>query len=261
MVNVTNIHYLAVFICNLFVDGRFRTAHFLFKPNTFDFDLLTQFDSICTKSIPVYLTDVTQPWILPWDDMDSPDNVLQLCFFDRSESTNDILQLQSKAYYRIFSFHSNDSFGRGRQTALKALRHFSDSKTLIVLYNSKNVSVFTKFHQQTPIFVVKNEINLNDVDSFDRTLGEIERMQSIAIQRIKFCDTSVHGIDFDWGSTVEIIWMHYYHFQLNGSFINMTWYDLDESPNIETYRYCTLQSSNYYKEVLFKYECSANGNS
>lgn len=100
-----NFQYLALFICHLFGDGNFRTVHILFKPTTFNFDLLMQIDSVCSEPIPLYLTDITQPWEWPWNQNDNPNNVLQFMFFEPKTLAKDGNQLKNGfALYRIFAF-------------------------------------------------------------------------------------------------------------------------------------------------------------
>lgn len=259
MVNVTNVHHLALFICHLFIDGHFRTAHFLYKPNTFNFDLLLQIDTVCSEPITFYLTDINLPLEWPWNDKDSPDNVLQLCFFDQRKLTEDISQLKPKstALHWIFGFHSNDTANMGKQTTtFDILRQLPDSKILVVGYNSKNVTIFVdnglnkKLNRQ-PIFVVNNKTNFNDINLFDRTFGEYERKQSISIEQMEYKDIWP-GIDTT-AFFVQKLWMNYYHLQLNNSLLHMI--DMDTLNE----QYCTLQSSNYYKELSTEYKCNANG--
>lgn len=262
MVNVTSIHHLALFICHLFIDGHFRTAHILYKPNTFEFDWLLQIDTVCPGPIPFYLTDVTLPWEWPWNSNDTPENVLQLSFFDTGHSDIDQVQ-QGYAHYCALCLPSHDAINAKQRTSIfTALRQFSDTKVILVNYNTVNVSVFidSKYSNEQPIFFNDNETNFEEFDLFDRTFGEYERTRSIAIQRVDFIDKSAHGMDIDYEYMTEVIWLHYYHLHLNNSFINMTWIDDEESPPFLTNQQCTLQSPDYYKELAYKYHCAANGN-
>lgn len=89
MVNVADIHHLALFICYSFIDGYFRTIHDLYQPNAFEFNWLLQLDAKCLEPILFYLTDITFPWDWPWTNNDNPKNMLQLNFFDANNLADD----------------------------------------------------------------------------------------------------------------------------------------------------------------------------
>lgn len=253
MVFVSSVHHLVLFICHLFIDGNFRTAHFLYKPNTFDFDWLLEIDAVCPEPIPLYLTDITLPWAWPWSEKNTPDNVLQLNFFDPIHLTEDIDQLKKGyAHYCIFSFSSvNMNDTKQQDSIFKTLRGLPDSKTLIVQYNTKNVSVFIRNKRLTQqhIFLVNHKTNFKHVNLYERTFGEFERMQSLAIHRVKFSQKSILDTSWEHGD-IETFCTHYYHLQLNNSYINMTWFD-------RTNAYCILEAPNYYKELSTNYKFKA----
>lgn len=263
MLNVTVVHHLALFICHLFIDGNFRTAHFLYKPNTFEFDWLLKIDRVCPEPIPLYLTDITLPWDWPWNADDNKDNVLQLCFFDPSQLSKDINELQSKgdAYYRVFAF---DSVAMADKTkgalALKALRQLPHSNDLIVHYKPKNVSVYPNngmSTEQNPILIVDEKTNFAGINLFDHTFGEFERSHAIALNLLLFVDSN--GVETAIRFRVDVLILHYYHQQLNNSYINMTWVDLRK--NIVTNKICAPQPRNYYKELSSEYKCIEMENS
>ena len=186
-----NFHYLALFICHLFGDGRFRTVHILFKPSAFNYSLLNHIDSVCPDPIPLYLTDITKPWEWPWNQNDNPNNVLQLLFFDPKTLSKDGKQLKKGlAFYRIFAFSTTDVIQTKTQVSIaKRLRKFSDSNMLILNYDAKNVSVYIDYglsgvsrQKSKPIFIINKNTNFKRVNLFDHTFGKYERMQSVAIK-------------------------------------------------------------------------------
>lgn len=269
MANVTGIHQLALFICHLFIDGHFRTAHFVYKPNTFEFDWLLQMDAICPEPIPLYLSDITLPWEWPWNDKDTLNNVLQLNFFDMNNNlADDVDQLQeSCAYYRVFCFPStNLPNAEQRSFVFSTLRPFCDSNILLVDYNTKNVSTFIDSNydsnwksSQEPIVIVSDETEIEHANLFDRTFGEYERMQSIAIQRALPPSQLEQTTYFPYVAA-ETIWMHYYHLRLRSSIINVTWFDNRNYPFTVTDKQCLLQVPDHYKEFSHTYQCIENGN-
>lgn len=233
MVNLSSYCHLTQFICHLFIDGRFRTAHFLYKPNTFDFDLLQQIDRLCSEPMQIYLTDITLPLEWPWNDNDNTENVLQLSILDPGDFEEDISQIEfyAVAYYQVFGFYSNDQF---------------DCEEISSIFQ---VLTSQSDEMNSQILLVQ----------YDERFGDLERMQPIAVQRTDPALAFEHGLKTDYVLTLEIVWMHHYHLQLNNSFINMTWVD-DEDSFTQT-KHCVLQSSHHYKELFYEYHCTANGNS
>lgn len=55
--NFQTFHSLALFICHLFVDGKFRTAHIVHDQNVFDPRLISEIHLNCFEPIPYVLTD------------------------------------------------------------------------------------------------------------------------------------------------------------------------------------------------------------
>lgn len=270
MVNVTSTYYhLALFICHLFIDGQFRTAHFVYKSSTFDSDLLLQIDKLCPARIPSYSTDLTLPWEWPWNRNDNINTVLQLNILSSNNLTGDIDELENGfAYYRVFCFASIDAMDSNQQTSIFAtLRDLTNSKNLIVYYNAQNASIFidpiaANFHSNPKlVYVVNRDANYRQVNLFDQTFGEFERTQSIAVRRIISSIKKLHGVEFSPIFHPEVLRIQYYHLHLKNAFIYMTWVDYLEHPPFETNRYCLLQPSNYYKELTYKYQCTENQNS
>lgn len=235
--SVSNFRYLVLFICHLFGDGKFHTAHILFKPNTFDYELLTHIDSICPHPIPLYLTDITKPWDWPWNQSDNPNNVLQIIFFDPKKFTKDKKHLKKGfALYRVFAFHSTDVTDMKTRTSIaKGLRQFSDSNKLILNYDTKNVSVYIDYgltgvqrEKPKPIFIVNKNTNFKRVNLFDRTFGKYEQiqLQSVAIKQhiqgnsLKDIRRKINkNLHFDSYGYIS----NYFNTFLNKSHINLEW--------------------------------------
>lgn len=58
--NTTPFHSLALFICHLFIDGKFRSGHVLYEPNALDDRIFTEIKSICPEPMPWQTIDITQ---------------------------------------------------------------------------------------------------------------------------------------------------------------------------------------------------------
>lgn len=241
MANVTYFHQLALFICHLFIDGHFRTAHIFYKPNAFDYEFITHIDSICPEPMPLYLTDITQPWVWPSNQHDSPDNVLLLSFFeiDPMKLQNDVTEIKREGFalYQIFAFSSIDSVDeRQRATVFRILHRFLPESSLLILnFNSENVSVYlnhssTTELNQKPFFIVNQKPDFGRMNLFNRTFEENERMQSIII----------YPLDYNTRFTLfhDEYMVNYYHLHLNNSCI-------ETKNNL----YATHHMTNYYKEL------------
>lgn len=192
--SATNFQTLALFICKLFIGGRFRNGHTLFDPNVFDDHLTTELDSICTNKISWHSTDVTQPSLLPWNVADHTEHILQLIFFDPKHLAKEIdLFKEYFSFYRIFLFDSTDGqIDTEKATSeIKKLSSVFDSNTLIVSYDKKNGDVRVKSTSQDDdlIFNSKTCVNqhstsedIKHVTLFDRTFGENERKRPMGIK-------------------------------------------------------------------------------
>lgn len=260
MVNVTSISHLVLFMCHLFIDGHFRTAQLLYNPKRFELDWLLNINRICPESIPLYLVDMNQQSEWTWNDKDSPDNVLQLNFIDPTNFIDDINQLSrmDHAYYCIFCFPSSDlTETKQRISTIRGQMELKGSKALFASYNSRDVSI--SMHMSQPILVIDNKTNFSRINLYDQTFGEYERRQSFAIQRVEDVDINdfKSGTDmiYDFRFDTEVLWMHFYHLQLNSSFMSMTLRVDDKSTHLRVYRHCTIQPPKYYKELTYNYQC------
>lgn len=183
--SATNFQTLALFICKLFIGGRFRNLHTLFDPNVFDDHLTTDLDSICTNQISWHSTDVTQPSLLPWNVADHTEHILQLIFFDPKHLAKEIdLFKEYFSFYRIFLFDSTDGqIDTEKATSeIKKLSSVFDSNTLIVSYDKKNGDVRVKSTSQDDDVIFNSNSSVGHVILFDRTFGEYERKRPMRIR-------------------------------------------------------------------------------
>lgn len=201
--NIMTYHHLALFICHLFSDGKFRTAHFVYKPS--EFDLLLQIDTLCTETMPLYLTDITLPWKWPWNNNDNINNILQMNFLDSNNLEDDVFQLENdRAYYRVYCFASIDAIDSKQQTStFTTIRNLTNAKSLVVYFNTMHASIFIDSaianRESNPqlVYVANLDTNYRRSNVFDRTFGEFERTQTIAVPRNKLSHKTQHGVDFD----------------------------------------------------------------
>lgn len=225
-----NFHCLALFICHLFADGNFRTIHIIFKPNTFSYTLLEHIDSTCVDPIPFHLTDISRPWVWPWNENDNPNNVLQLMFLDPKTLTEDTEQVKKFfALYRSFAFSATDFIEPKTRTSIaKRLQKFSESNNLVLNFGAGNVSIYIDFDAQhpKPIFTMNKETNSLHCNLFDHTFGQYERMLSISVKNFD-SDYTFDGIQeranyyLNFDPTYYI--SNYYNLFFNKTYINFTW--------------------------------------
>lgn len=198
---------------------------------------------------------------------------MQLNFFDANNLANDVDQIQniSFAYYRVFCFLSTDSINTEQRSSIfETLRQqLTDSIILLVHYNTSDVSTFidTNYYysneksNQEPFIFNTHRSDYRQMNLFDQTFGEYERMQPFVMQRLMFAIQLERSSPTRYAEAL-VIWMHYYHLRLNNSFINATWFDYSDKdyPPIYITKHCTLQSWDYYKELSHTYQCRADGN-
>lgn len=263
--NVSNFHYLALFVCHLFGNGPFRTAHILYNPNVFDYNRLMQINSICTNPIPFYLTDTTQSFPKPYQENDNVDNILQLFFIDSENLAHEIELLDDNfVLYRIFVFSSTDEIRKIDQKLLFETRNrIYDTRTLILHYNESSVSVNIEnsLNEQSnegvnlgqkAIFILNQETNHENVNLFDRTFGEYERMESIKLYRLNYyvwrdkLEPTSYLLDF---------FINYCHLHLNRSYINIIWKNkFNWSIPLIYHRTVIENQQPYYKESSRDYK-------
>lgn len=250
-------HYLASFICHLFADGNFRTVHIAFKPNIFNYTLLEHIDSVCPHSIPFYLTDITRPWVWPWNvKNDNPNNVLQLIFLDPKTFKKDTRQIEELfALYRIFVFSATDVAETKTQASIaKRLHKLSESNNLILTFDAKNVSIYIDLESKhpKPIFTMNKDSNFNLRNLFDQTFGQHERMLSIVVKNYD-SDESFERIE-------ETIQLHlndnpiyyianYFNLSFNKTYIHFTWLRPSGSQLIFVEFKLIPNQPKYYKEL------------
>lgn len=238
---VSNFHSLALFICHLFVDGNFKTAHILNDPNIFDGHLIADVVSICPRHVPWITTDVTQKSALPWqpNKRSQTDHILQLIFLDSTKLIQEIENFKKYfVFYRLFIFSGTDEITRENDiSAIKKLSPSFNSSSLTLHYSPKNGSISVLWIQNNGNAVdnarasdTPTQINIQDIQNesisthenfFSRTFGEYERKWSMAIKipvqvDLKNGEISLVTIDGN------LQFANFFNSYLNTSYINMT---------------------------------------
>lgn len=260
--NALSFHNLAIFLCHLFIDGKFRIAHVAHDSAAFDIDFLTQIETVCSEPTPWSITDVTQPFKLSWNYKFRTDSILQLIFFNPNHLTEDIKRIEKYfTFYRVFIFAASDEDQTKRIFSLiKELSPGFSASTLILHYNTTNGSTFLNwlpindydYGEWRPREIILDpNVNSNQnrktdfvfgTSLFDRTFGEYERNRTIAInaQRATM-DLINNKLDY------EVI---YYHFNLNQSYINYTYVNpLTRIPTTNMMLEVKNRSMEKYKEL------------
>lgn len=177
---------LALFICHLFTDAKFRSIHILYESNAFDYQLLTEIASVCPHSIPLYVTDISQPFELPWPPTERTDSNLQLIFFSSERATENMnIFRDSFIFYRIFVFALSDNTN-GIDVQYKIVEKFNpgySSNTLMLHHNMKNDSIFINWMP----------INDNDIE-YPRPVNKVS---ALALAESKKIDVVKYGNLYD----------------------------------------------------------------
>lgn len=254
-VSAPNVYHLTLFICHLFGDGPFRTIHILQDSDNLPIDI----HSNCFEHILLYVTDVRRFSSTPWNDLDSINNVLQIISFESEYLAEEFyLFFDYLVLYRIFIFSSIDAINTMDKTPL--FQTPLDSRTLVLHFNETSVSVFISESngcispELQPIFTVNHDTNFNNVNLFDRTFGEYERMESIEIHRMGSFQRSNELSLVSVGTYLDDYFRNYYHLQLNRSFINMTW-DHEFNTSIPSISHLLILNKRaFFKEATIDYE-------
>lgn len=180
--NIPNYYNLALFICQLFIDGNFRTAHILHNPGTFDDQLIIETASICSHPIPWLTTDITQPASLAWTPNDRTDHILQLIFLDSDrlpETSN-----HYKGYltvYHLFVFQSSDEMHlRAQLTAMKNIETVNFG-SMVLHQNLADDSIHVHWIRNNGIKILYPQDQPTE-NIFDSTFGKYEETWLIAIK-------------------------------------------------------------------------------
>lgn len=260
-------NHFVLFICNLFADGHFRTVHILHEPKTFDsLDFLRQMDSVCSLPIPLYITDIisiTEPSIEPWNQNDTPNNVLQVIFITSktlSHTNRDKIISKWFAFYRIFAFPSNDMIdGEHEISVIETTHQLFGPNSMVLDYNAESLTVHidnghsiqnmcSKSH---PILIVNQETDFKQLNLFDRTFGEYERKQTIAINVVAAYVTNADSIP-KINSMAGALSKHY-HLRLSPSFINVTLLNIHDINGPRENKKVKLNPNKLYKELSDNY--------
>lgn len=188
--NVWNYNKLALFICQLFSDGSFRSGHIIYHSDVFIDQFTSQIDSVCPHSIPWKITDIELSSLSPFKNpIDTNDNILQVIFLNPRLLDRDIEKCMNNAlikYYRIFVLPSTDEIETKNQFSIIKMYNLDfNMSVLIVYYDSVSgelsiicmpMNAFDEGEWRPIPFDIDPEENM-----FDRTFGEYERNRSIAI--------------------------------------------------------------------------------
>lgn len=232
--NISNFYNLALFICQLLIDGNFRNSHILYNPKVFDGRLITEIASICPQSFLWQTTDVTQSSPLH---RSPSDHTLQLIFFDPEHLTAEFKQFEkSFDFYRIFIFPSNDEIETKEHISVLKQLNGLNSATLVLQCSSADGSIFVDWISKTvggiseermdvdpKAIAVRNQKADDDQENlFDRTFGKYERMQSTIIRVGGFIHRREKLSDFSMIPRTTFF-ANYYLSALNAPYIKVSY--------------------------------------
>lgn len=251
--SASNFYQLALFICQLFLDGKFQTVQFMYDPKVFDDRLIAEVEVNCDHVVPWQTIDITQPSSLHWNQNDRTDYILQLIFFDPEHLIKEIQQFRGYlTFYRIFVLPSFDAMEPKEQHSTMRTYYLDlSSSTLILYYDAADdhsisvdwtpISTYGNRNSRPmclkpDLFVARNE-NIDRMNLFDQTFGKYE--QTIAI-----------NVQIRWGlrSPIDHKYLaNYYHLHLNPSYLN-------SSEEYSVNRLFKPKPQKLYKEMTPAYE-------
>lgn len=254
---------LAIFICQLFIDGKFRSGNILYEPVAFDDRFLSELESICPYSIPWQLIDVTKPFQSSKDDPFS--TALQLNFFDLKRLVeNEFRYFTPVAHYQICISTSISGIDTKLISAIKNSPLAFVFITLIVEYNTeiglinihwtKDVGDVTKKSEER--FVVEpnaidiwgGKTNAAHDNLFERTLGMYEKRRPIVFNidglRTKIYKETAFDLNPRLGYFVN-----YHYFALYPSLIRVTFMK-SNNQEIDSDEIWIPKLYKYYRELF-----------
>lgn len=277
--NILNFYNLAVFICQLLIDGRFRSGHILYDRNVFDSRLITEIESICPRQFPWQISDISQPFIPPWESHKLTDNILQLIFCDPKFMSEEIDQFEGYfIHYQIFIFSSIDETDtEGPISVIKKLNRLLLRRlsTLVLHYNTENglIHVHSIPHILTDgsrkseepldldpraIALRNQKTDIDNEDLFDRAFGNCERKQSIVIGVDGWIEKNDRSKEFATNPR-KLFFINYYFLTLKAPYLKMSPLILQKSKIVRQYQNFMLKPRKYYKELSDEFH-KFNGN-
>lgn len=257
---------MALFICHLFVDGKFRTAHIVHDQNVFDPRIISEIHLNCFDPIPCVLTDITRPFELPWESIELSDHILQLFLFDPDHlPTHFDDYMHIFVFYRLFVLSATDErIVRDQVLKLNTVKITSDSSAVIIHRSVDNnlVCVHSEIGELSDISgnfgsVVPRDVleqKVQNENLFDSTFGKLEQKRQIVIKHhnMRFEGQSIldSKIPATWNGVPFTI--NYFQTTLNASYLNLT----TQLWGTSELRHQTLiqKSSKYYQELSREYD-------
>lgn len=198
ILNLNQFQNLSILICHLFIGGQFRMTNVIFEPNSFDFRLINQIESICPMEIIWTFIDVTESSTPTLNNDLAKDQILQIIFMDFDHvSQRTKISEQFPAYYRLFIFNT---FG-DKELSLPSIPiniSFNPSTNSLVLFYSLQKDTFNTFliDDKFRILTKINHENTFSMDSnskdiFNTIFGERERNRILGVYYpISACEQS-----------------------------------------------------------------------
>lgn len=248
--NVINFHNLALFICHLFIDGRFRYMDILYDSSVFDEHLPSQIESICPVQIPWQLTDINKSPSLSGTPEERTDHILQLIFFDPEQLVEEIDRFNHYlTYYRIFIFLSKaESLIIEAMTEAKKQFEISDPFSLFFDPNNGSIQIHW-MNGKSEIF----ESILKPLNIFERIFGEHDQVPiSIVLENMFMNKRNEIAFIPEHG---RIFSTNFFYATLNETHIFMKCgpYGIHTWPTTHFNQTVIPKERKYYKEISMEY--------
>lgn len=268
--NLSNFYSLALFICQIFMNGPFQFGHILYDPNILNDQLLTEIASICPVAIPWQTDDITNPSSSPISNLnDRTDHIFQLIFFDPKHLAKQIDHHKDQlCFYRIFIFLDDIEVKNSVTSLIGKLNPILSSSPLIVHYDSKSDSVLVNlvsnsesgksidYSDEFPEFENGKKINGEQPEHlFNQTFAKYDRMRTIAIGVVvlfwRVEDYSKHeSLVPQLGN---IYFSNYFYETLKASHINMSCETFSNATAPKETQILEHKHRKYYNELSLQY--------
>lgn len=269
ILNVSNFHNLALFICHLFIDGRFRTSHILYDPIVFDDQLIGEIHLNCPISVPFLMTDITDPPSSLWHSNENTDHILQLILFDPDHLPKDIDHFNHLlTFYRVLVLSSHgESNVEHRISTLEQIKTLQHNNLLILHHDSMTGSIW--LHQtsdthalddradiclkdeKTPV-LLNEMIKCEETNLFDVTFGEKDRTWMTTVSYFFTHPMTKNRPSIPTWNGVPFI-ANLFISTLNATYINQTNYHLENGVIKTHYELNVPKQHRIYEELKIDY--------
>lgn len=178
IINQNAFQTLAIFICNLFISGKFYAIHITFSADVFNSQLIDEINKNCFEKISWTTADLATEQSIGRNDTFQ---LLELVFLNLNHSNECKSYLhKNSAHYQLLVFTDADSFAW--QTYFESFK-FLGTNTLIAIQkpNVGKVLLFSKILHDSVKIIYEFDQRTIPRNLFNETFGKLESSWAVAV--------------------------------------------------------------------------------